>query len=59
MNDATAVMSDATSDERERNQRRPRLLAHLPSIAVRLLSTACQRGLTNVGWALRVQRVER
>ena len=30
-----------------------------PAIAVRLLSTACQRGLMNVGWALRVQRVER
>ena len=59
MNDATAVMSDDTSDERVKNQRRRRLPEHLPRNSVRLLSTACQRGLMNVGWRYAYQRVKR
>ena len=59
MNDATAVMSDDTSDERERNQRRRRLLAHLPrnsrpSALNRLSARFDERRM-----ALRVQRVKR
>ena len=54
MSDDTAVMSDATSDERERSQLRRRLLAHLlPNSRPSALNRR-QRGLMNIGWALRV-----
>ena len=58
MSVATAAMSDATSDEPERNQRR-RLLAHLlhnsrPSALNRLSARFDERRA-----AVRVQRIER
>ena len=59
MSDATAVMSDAMSDERERNQPRRRLPEQLlrsssPSALNRLSARFNERRV-----ALRVQRVKR